>query len=893
MDTVNSDTRSAEQTVMVARPSTIPVEIEMVEQFLTMVFEAEEMILIRPIETWTTDRGKKQSRLDFKNMKYLQANVVSPSAIQTLLEQSEQSATNTFFGVCPRFGSGGKYDLAWQIRTVRCLWADIDHCTVDEARERIAKAGLPEPSIIVNSGNGVHVYWLLDEPYLIDDVGDPIPVENEWPKSQGGKKKPPRKYVLEDGERIYLEQRPDVVRLSPQALHIQGIVAGISQQIDGDSTHDLARLLRLPGSMNRKNQRNGDDPKPCILVECEPTRRYALTDFEKYKVESADTKHEQKIASMTLPVTRKPSARKLNNLADYINKSAVAPTGSRSEVDFSLCCFVIENGIDKEHVWSQVKDIGKFAESGRQYFDRTWAAATHKCKEDQYNKTQYSLSKNANGAASVLQQLEQRSKFQNNIVADPALPISLVFDQITDRLVSAGYCFTRADHLVAMRNDGNITTVVDSKGLAGLLSEMAECHFAGGEAGKYKTLPTNYGDTWLHNYHQRKRLPEIKLFTRNPVYTDDWRLITPGFDKPTGFYYAGPEISVREGTEYLDKLLHDFCFKTVADRTNFIGMLMTILLVPRFIGSKPALLLNGNQPGLGKSSLAQILAFLRDGEPAQTATYTTNDEEFEKRLGALVYGGATTIIVDNAKSSGRNPRIESAVLERSITDLILSYRLLGKSEMIRAENSHIFCITANTSSVSRDLITRSVPVNLYYEGDPTRRDFSMDDPEGYALEHRIEILGELMGMVERWKTVGMREANVKSRFNKKGWSKINGGILAEAREPDFLDNDTEAATSLDEDRRDFADVVAVLADHEHGVWKSAEIVKLCDKENIFQTQLGDGSARSRATAFGLIASRFVGEKFTLDDGRGIIFTRDKSGKNTLYKVRIDDPSDDS
>ena len=39
----------------------------------------------------------------------------------------------------------------------------------------------------------------------------------------------------------------------------------------------------------------------------------------------------------------------------------------------------------------------------------------------------------------------------------------------------------------------------------------------------------------------------------------------------------------------------------------------------------------------------------------------------------------TTIIVDNAKARGRTVLIESAVLERSITDSIISFRLLSSS----------------------------------------------------------------------------------------------------------------------------------------------------------------------------------------------------------------------
>lgn len=42
------------------------------------------------------------------------------------------------------------------------------------------------------------------------------------------------------------------------------------------------------------------------------------------------------------------------------------------------------------------------------------------------------------------------------------------------------------------------------------------------------------------------------------------------------------------------------------------------------------------------------------------ATYNPNDEEFEKRLGAIVHRGITTIIIDNANGRGRNPREEAA-----------------------------------------------------------------------------------------------------------------------------------------------------------------------------------------------------------------------------------------
>lgn len=439
--------------------------------------------------------------------------------------------------------------------------------------------------------------------------------------------------------------------------------------------------------------------------------------------------------------------------------------------------------------------------------------------------------------------------------------------------------------MVALRNKV-LSPILSAAELSGLLNHVVEFFFVDDEVGEYKPLPPAYGNVWLNHPGERARLPPIALYTRNPVYTDDWRLVAPGYDPPSQIFYAGEPIERCQGTEHLDALLRDFCFKSPSDRTNYIGLLLTTILIGRFIGSKPAALFNGNQPELGKSMLAQIIAILRDGQPTETVSYNPNDEEFEKRLGAVVRRGATTIIIDNAKGSGRSPRIESACLERSVTDPILSFRLLGSSDSIRAENSHLFCITANSPDVSRDLVTRSVIINLEYEGNPSRRRFSIDDPEGYAQEHRTKLLGELIGMVEHWKTAGMPQARVATRFNKKGWGAIVGGILEVCGEPDFLANADEAAAQLDDCRREFGELLAVLADHPQGTWTAGELADLAERHGVLKSELGNLSPRSKATRMGVHAGRYLAERFELPDRRTALLHRFDERKGKVYRVEV-------
>ena len=874
---------------------------DIITTFLSALFRETDHVLFRPIETWT-EAGHKHSQVIHTHTKYFQcaADLVRQT-LPNWVQLCSSKRANAFFGICPRFGNGGRYDLAWQIRTVRCLWSDIDHIEVEQALEWCREKNLPPPSIAINSGNGAHLYWLLEEPYLIDDVGDPPPVLTEWVQTPDGRKKP-RKYILEGDERTYLDKRHHTSRLSPKAQHIQDVLAGIAVSIGGDHTTDLSRLLRVPGTLNRKDERNGRAPVETALVACDPNVRYAIADFEKFAQPAPETTRRQQIELMPLPSPRKLSGSRQDKMSELIAASRIAPAGSRSEADFALCCFAIRNGISREDLWSQVQTVGKFAEQGERYFQITWEKAEYDVRAGTFEKIRHGSAspgkKSRSRRAIAFDDDKSDEKLGSEcaresdddrptIEIDPStMTVGTTMRQISDRLLATGDCYERASQLVVIRNQ-TIAPILSSRELSGFLNTYVEFFFVDGETGGYKPLPASYGNTWLNHLGQRERFPAIKMFSHNPVYTEDWRRLEPGFDPPSKIYYCGPPVAPLEGTDHLDRLLQDFCFKTPADRTNYLGLLLTPLLMPRFIGSKPAVLFNGNQPELGKSILAQIIAILRDGSPVVTVTYIANDEEFEKRLGSVVQGGATTIIIDNAKAGGRNPRIDSACLERSITDPILSFRLLGFSRDIRAENSHIFCVTANTPDVSRDLITRSVVINLQYEGNPLKRSFSILDPEGFAEEHRLAILGELIGMVERWKAAGMPLSNAASRFNKRGWAKIIGGILEANNEPDFLSNAESAATELDETRREFAELVAAMAEHEQGTWTGGELVSLATRHGLLRSELGESTARSQATRMGVLAGRFIAERFESGDCT-LVFHRSVERKGNVYRVEVID-----
>lgn len=137
------------------------------------------------------------------------------------------------------------------------LWADLDYAG-DEHR----KANLPPdeesalsllddlgaaPSVVVHSGHGLQAWWLLDEPYVYDNP----------------------------------DERDRAAELSRRwNLTLRAKAATRSWVLD--STHDLARVMRVPGTTNRKG-----DPVPVRLLSVETTRRYGLDDFDGLLVDDA------------------------------------------------------------------------------------------------------------------------------------------------------------------------------------------------------------------------------------------------------------------------------------------------------------------------------------------------------------------------------------------------------------------------------------------------------------------------------------------------------------------------------------------------------------------------------------------------------------------------------
>lgn len=149
---------------------------------------------------------------------YESAELVDIEQLKLLNEDS----FDIYFGVCPRKEKRGKKESVLEIPAI---WVDVDgkdhggkDIALTKIRETIQTKNL-QPSIVVDSGNGFHLYFLLKESIEVD-----------------------------------IKQIP----------YLEGHVKGVAKIFGGDSTHDINRILRLPYFNNVKDPKN---PKICKVME--------------------------------------------------------------------------------------------------------------------------------------------------------------------------------------------------------------------------------------------------------------------------------------------------------------------------------------------------------------------------------------------------------------------------------------------------------------------------------------------------------------------------------------------------------------------------------------------------------------------------------------------------
>ncbi len=192
------------------------------------------------------------------------------------------------------------------------LWADIDiagpaHRAHDlppdlDSAASLARAMPFPPSLIVHSGHGIYPWWLLRRPWLfggVDDRAAAAALVRDWQQ------------------------------------HLQQVAAKRGWTID--STHDLARVLRLPGATNHK----GGHPVP-VTADLPPTvRRFNVKELTLCNTEDTEDTEDTAHPSQHRLSSLRPSCARLRpSVLHAITSTLPKAPGQRRRGIFVLCRYL-------------------------------------------------------------------------------------------------------------------------------------------------------------------------------------------------------------------------------------------------------------------------------------------------------------------------------------------------------------------------------------------------------------------------------------------------------------------------------------------------------------------------------------------------------------------------
>jgi hypothetical protein len=158
------------------------------------------------------------------------------------IEGSNGSGFDIYFSINPLKKTGGKKAKKEDVACAEYLWGDLDHlkgADLDiERREMLSLLtdrrlrGMPEPTLVIDSGRGFWAFWKLRTPHPVDGDG-------------------------------------------PQTERIESYGRGLERVFGAraDGCRNIDRVARLPGTTNHKTGRQSK------VISYKPENVYDLTDF--------------------------------------------------------------------------------------------------------------------------------------------------------------------------------------------------------------------------------------------------------------------------------------------------------------------------------------------------------------------------------------------------------------------------------------------------------------------------------------------------------------------------------------------------------------------------------------------------------------------------------------
>ena len=701
-------------------------------------------------------------------------------------------------GLRSRAIPAGKRGAREDISSISIIGMDIDiydekkpHKSLpksyDEAIALLQNYSLP-PSIIIDSGSGLHSYWILKE-------------------------------TFSTGTAEEREAAQELVR------NFYGGFAQYAQPCEFDSTFDITRILRVPGTLNLKDPLHPREVK--ILFE-DLSRTYSIDEITavgfsgKIRKERAQKVIEAGASDEAVGVM---NLKKVIGGCSWFERVWAHPETANYNEWFAVSSvlFFAESGNAMFHEWSSKHQKYSYDES-----QGLW----EQIDPERARRTCESVASSLHGAVDC-----ERCPFRGGIHS----PVELGLPEKRIVVTQTGSLPTKAAQAWAatyvaneppmlFRNNVGILRInAEEAGWDILNSKSARHEFARSADWMKPTksgslIPADPAEAVIEDMLQtiKPPLPELKKVTSIPVITADGRLVQDfGYDESSQIYRTrdvslgntkfgtGKNFATaQEAVKFIfDECLVDFPFGSKQDSAHALALMLHDFARNLFGGVSPLFLLDKPLAGSGASLLSMTLLYPSLGCEVPMKVFSKSEEERRKQITTHLYSGGGPYVLDNMSGD----KIDSDVLAAVLTSVTYSDRLLGGNTAPKLPNLGPWVATGNNPGFSGQLNRRFVEVRLVPKTEtPHLRDGFRHYPlMPWVKENRALLIDACITIVMAYVEAGRPSWEGTPLGSFEEFSKVMGGILQNAGVEGFMSDMALQRDSLDAENSQLHDFVDI------------------------------------------------------------------------------------
>ena len=329
-----------------------------------------------------------------------------------------------------------------------------------------------------------------------------------------------------------------------------------------------------------------------------------------------------------------------------------------------------------------------------------------------------------------------------------------------------------------------------------------------------KSFPGPLAEQILELGQSELALDELRRVVPVPIFGADGKLITEhGVHNGVA---VKPDIQIRpvskrpsenelhEVYSILDELVCDFPFERQADKANAFALAASPFLREMY-DLCPLIGIEAACPGTGKGLLGDLmmLPFLGPSFQGRAMIGELHGENAEKVLCAILLAAPVVVQLDNVVKLASGPLCLTLTTERP------SFRILGENRMASPWNQAVWLSTANNPVYSDEVARRVVPIRLVasQERPAERTGFRHIDIKQWATDNRAKLVWAILTLIQNWVAQGMpKGGQTFGSFQR--WADVLGGVLKCAGIEGFLEGRAEALSRSDVESEEWSSFYA-------------------------------------------------------------------------------------